>query len=822
MEILKQRGLPRPRTGGMGAASAIIFHLLSMEISTLPACHKARQTMMTDYLSKTPLILQALRKGRKMKTVMTKASLRKLIVLTVMGVLMVAPSAAIAQGPGVPLTTDVTLEDMGYTIDDTVQGVLVTREYGLSWPNAWEPQAGNTLILHFSHSPALDPRSTMTVEFNGTQLSSVLLTPENTEYGTLQVALPENSIHVGYNGLRLNFYMGLYDFNCQDIDDPAVWTTVHKITTFHLSYTLTIPDPNLANFPLPFMDNSPLVENHVTFILPDQPTPAELSAAVTISAKLGQLAAWRTIHLHTLSEAQAQDPTAVMGDLILVGRADRLQTLQAMPLSFVSWQDGQPVLIDSAGAPLPSEAGVLWEQLSSVDATTVMLIVTGATDEAVLTAARALADEATYPRLVGQLGIVLNVPEPPPTDLAVGQVITLEDLGYEERTVWGSREQSIKYAVPLPFAWQIRFEGTFDLHFAHSAIVDSQESSLSVLLNDVPVGSILLTPENAEDALITFRLATRLFESGNNALSVLSDMDVDEGDEDHIYRYDYDCLEPEPKQTWLVVYADSQLNLPGEPTSLVLSLADYPRAFAGPADLSDLAFIVPDPTGGIITHATIQIAKSLGYFAEGEALAPQVISAQTLESMASPPEYQILIGRPTQNTAIARLNDDLPQSFKPGTDEPQPVETLAQIVPPGGIVGYVQAVLSSDGYPRLIVTGTTDEGVSWASDTLSDSDLMNELAGDLAIVSAAGAVVTAEDSTISAEDIIATAEVRPAEDRQPPPPQIVEEAVPAVSRRTDWIKWLAVGLFALTVFVLALAVWPEAQQRWKARTHHGT
>jgi len=758
-----------------------------------------------------------------MKIVMTRASLSKLIVLTIVGVLVVAPSAAIAQGPDVPLTTDLTLEDMGYTSDDTVHGVLVTREYGLSWPDAWEVQPGNTLTLQFSHSPALDPRSTLTVEFNGTRLSSVLLTPENTEDGTLQIALPENLIHVGYNGLRLNFYMGLYDFNCQDIDDPAVWTTIHNTSAFHFSYTLKIPDPNLANFPAPFMDNSDLVENHVTFVLPDQPMPAELNAAVTISAKLGQLAAWRTMHLHTLSEAQAQDIEAVMGDLILVGRADRLQTLRDAPPPFVSWQGGKPTLVDSRGVPLLQEAGVLWEQLSPTNETTVMLIVTGATDGAVLTAARALADEATYPRLVGQLGIVLDVPEPPPTEMIIGQAMTMEELGYDDRTAWGSREQSMKYAVPLPFAWQLRFEATLDLHLAHSAIVDPEESSLSVLLNDTPVGSILLTPENAEDALVTFRLPAQLFKSGNNTLSVMSDMDLYEGDEDHRYRYDYDCLDPEPKQAWLVVYADSQLNLPGGPTSIVLSLADYPQAFVGPANLSDVTFVVPDLADSTIAHAIIQIAERLGHFAEGEALASQVINAQTLGSIAQPPKYQILIGRPTQNTAVARLNADLPQPFKPGTDDPEPVEVLAQIVPPEGTVGYIQAVLSPDGHPRLIVTGITDEGVLWASEALSDPDLMKELGGDLAIVSASGSIVSTEGSSISAEDIVATAEVRPEEDRQPPQPPmpIVEQPIATVPGPTDWINWLAAGLFVFTVAILAIVAWPEARRRWKARRIHG-
>jgi len=751
---------------------------------------------------------------------MTKVSLKKLVVLAIVAVLVTGPSVAIAQESDVPLTLDVTLEYLGYDSDDTIHGVQVTRDYSLRWPEAWDVQPGNTFTLHFSHSPVLDPRSTMTVEFNGTRLESVLLTAENTDDANLEVVLPEDLFSVGYNRLRLELYMGLDDWNCLDIANPALWTTVHNTSAFHLSYTLKIPEPNLADFPVPLMDTSDLVENHVTFVLPDQPTPAELNAAVTISAKLGQLASWRTMYLYTLSEAQAQNHEAVVGDLILVGRADRLQMLRDTPPPFVSWQEGQPMLVDSRGVPLPQEAGVLWEQLSPVDETTVMLIVTGATDEAVLTAARALADEATYPRLVGQLGIVLDIPEPLPADMIIGQVITMEELGYDDRTAWGTREQSIGYKMPLPMTWQIRSEAAFDLHFAHSAIADPERSFLNVLLNDTPVGSIRLTPENAEDSHSIFRLPAQVFRPGDNSLAVVSDMDFDEEHRDEYY---YDCLAPDPKEAWLVIYASSQLNLPGGPTSIVLSLDDYPQAFVGPADLSDLAFIVPDPINRTIIQATIQIAERLGHLAEGEALAPQVINAQELESMGRPPDYQILIGRPTQNTAVARLNADLPQPFKPGTDDPEPVEVLAQIVPPEGTVGYIQAVLSPDGHPRLIVTGITDEGVLWASEALSDPDLMKELGGDLAIVSASGSIVSTEGSSISAEDIVATAEVRPEEDRQPPQPPmpIVEQPIATVPGPTDWINWLAAGLFILTLAILAILAWPEARRRWKARRIHG-
>jgi len=738
---------------------------------------------------------------------MTRLSLGKLAVFITVFALLANYSAAAPPGLGALLRADVALADLGYDSDDTVHGVLVTRDYGVRWPDAWEARTGNTFTLQFSHSPALDPRSTLTVEFNGTRLSSVLLTPENAEDGALRIAVKESLIEPGYNRLRLEFYMGLHDFNCADLDDPAVWATVHSTSAFRFSYALKAPEPDLADFPAPFIDNSPLITNHTTFILPDQPSPEELNAAVAISAKLGQLAASRMQHLRALLGVEALDPEENTGDLILVGRADRLRMLRAVQLPFMVWKEGQPLLVDRQGDPVPREAGVLWEQISPMDETAAMLVVTGATDEAVLTAARALASEASYPRLAGQLGIVLDVPDPLKADALIGQEVALEELGYEDRTAWGTREQSMRYSIPLPFAWQVGLESTFDLHFAHSAIINAKRSSLNVLLNDTPVGSIRLTPETAEEGRTTFQLPARLFESGDNKLGVTSDMDLIE-DEDRRGRYDFDCLGSDPREAWLVVYADSQLNLPGGPANAALSLDDYPWAFIGPANLSDLAFVVPDSIRSAVAQATIQIAERLGHLAEGEALAPQVITAQALESLDRPPHYQILIGRPTQNAAIALMNDALPQPFKLGTDDPEPVEALAQITPPDGTVGYVQAVLSPEGYPRLVVTGTTDEGVLWASEALRDPDLLRELHGDLSIISTGGS--------------IASAEIRPQEARQAPQPPAADQPAASKARPTDWINGLAAGLFILILVILAVRVWPKARQRSKAREHYGT
>jgi hypothetical protein len=694
------------------------------------------------------------------------------------------------------LTRSVTFADLGYSTDETLQGIRVTRDYGVSWPDAWEVQPENTLTVRFSHSSALRENSSMALDWNGTRLGSVLLTPENAKEGTLKVTLPGVSIQ-RYNTLHLEFYMGIRDDFCSDPDNPAVWATVHSSSFFEFAYALKSPAPDLGKFPLPFVDGSPLMNNTVKFVLPGQPTQAELNAVALISAKLGQLAAWRPLQVDAISMEQNQ---TIGGNLIVVGSIGRLRMSDLQSLPFVTLKDGRPVFTDTEGLSIPPGSGVLWEQPSRADGTAVMLIVTGDSDAAVLTAARALASASASSRLAGQLGIVLQVPEPVSNNKNIGQTITLEELGYRDMTARGTREQKVNFILPLPMAWQIQSEATLDLHLAHSGLLDSTRSSLNVLLNDAPVASILLTPKNATDAHATFDLPARLFRMGENKLTIVANMQVDKDHKGYA-----ECWYDYSREAWLAIYADSRLDLPGSSTGLFLSLGNYPRAFIGSANLSDLAMVVPRSSNITIARSIVWISSRLGRFADGETLALSVIDTQAADAMASPLVHQILIGRPSENGAIAKLRDVLPQPFKPGSDEPEPLATIAQVVSPRGSVGYIQSASDQAGQPRLIVTGTSDEGLLWAAEALSDPVLLGKLKGDLVILSGKGSMTTAEIRIKAVGSMV-----------QPSNPPGSGVTAP---RTPTWVLWLSAGLFLVTFIVLMVAAWQVTWQRRKARTN---
>jgi len=694
-------------------------------------------------------------------------------------------------------TRRVTFVDLGYDKDETFKGVLVRRDFTVRWPDAWDVRPGNVLTLEFSHSPALHPSSSLAVDWNGTRLASTLLTSENADHGTLEVPIPETLILTGYNSLRIELYMGIHEDFCQDEDNPALWTTVHNTSSLLLSFEVKQPAPDLSLYPVPFIDNSTLVENRVVFVLPGQPSLAELTALSAVSARLGELAGWRPLQVDVLSAEQAAQEKPA-GDLIAIGTPDRIHWPIAEKLPFTGDSGGKTVFLDANGRALPAEAGVIWEQASPYDPASVLLLVTGTTEQGMLTAGRALASTAAYPRFSGQLGVVLDLPEPAGASapLAFGRSFTLEALGYPDITAQGTWEQTIHYVFPVQHTWQTQSEAVFDLHFAHSDVIHPRRSSLSVLLNGTPVGSIALDPENATDAHTTFRLPARLFQVGSNQLTITANLRMPDGYEDPLH-----CLDSY-LEAWMVVYADSLIRLPDSPAGLFISLADFPAAFIGSADLSDLALVVPASPSLTIAQAVASLAEGLGRSVEAETLMPAVVDPQTTIPTGT---YRILLGLPTQNAAIAGLNDRLPQPFQSGTDQPVPVDRLAQVVPPAGAIGFVQAVLDEAGMPVLVITGTTEQGVAWAAAVLADPDQRAKLKGDLAIVDGPSRFVTAEVRYTAAEKFVTVS--------LPETPQA------AALAPTSWVIWLAGGIFLLAVLVLIVVILVEVQHKQKSREY---
>jgi len=713
-------------------------------------------------------------------------------VLTTEAIPTEATSAAVETAMG--LSDEVfTFEEIGYPDDDTAQGVNASRTYGIRWPESWIIQSGSSVTIEFSHPLALAEYSTMAADFNGVRIGSIALTAANVDHGSVRFNIPANLIQSGYNGLTLVFYMGISENHCDDLDNPGVWATIHNTSFFNLPHSQIKAIPDLGVFPYPFLQPSELLINQVTVIVPDNPTSAELNAVATILAKLGQLNSYFNMNIDVLPASRATNPLNLSGNLIFVGLANNLQILLTENLPFVEISGGIIKFIYNDGQLINQNDGVLWTDTTPNDNKSVRLIVTGQTDQALEKAAKGLADDSVYTRLTGQFGIIQEIPTTVSTAL-MKPVLSLEDLGYTDETAAGTTQQAIDYVLRLTSEWRVATEATLNLHFAHSALLNPKSSTLTIQVNGIPVGSSLLSAENAENGQAAFKIPARLFQIGNNTLTIMTNMQLPYDPEDQ-----YFCDEDQTINAWVTVFADSALTLPDGPTSLVLNLRDFPAGFTKKGDLSDTVFVVADAADWSAAQAISWIASRMGRFSASTAFSPNVVTASQYKKDGNAATNHILVGEPLQNQAISQLSDILPLPFAEGSNNLKNPEKIAQIALPSGSksIGYLQCALSKNGDPRLVVSGNSVEGVLWAAKALNDQVLASQLKGNYAILDSTGTVFVAFES----QEIVGSIETTTQ-------PVVSESPLQKITGSgITWVMWLAGGLLIVTfIFILIFAV----------------
>jgi hypothetical protein len=149
---------------------------------------------------------------------------------------------------------------------------------------------------------------------------------------------------------------------------------------------------------------------------------------------------------------------------------------------------------------------------------------------------------------------------------------------------------------------------------------------------------------------------------------------------------------------------------------------------------SDVFISMPvDPTSDELydmTNLVFQLGRQMTstYYNFSVSLNPNLDPASQIGSDA------IVIGRPTRNPLIGKLNDVLPQPFVPGED------TLTLKQQPGfyriqqdADIGIVE-VIPAPWDPLLgitIVTGTTDKGLRYAAEKVANANYLYDFAGDI-------------------------------------------------------------------------------------------
>ncbi len=605
----------------------------------------------------------------------------------------------------------------------SLRGPFDATYVDFSIPNDWELGVGAVLRLRFNTFFARGGGAgfggTLRVTLNGITLSTILL--DQTGERAQEVPLATEALEAaGPDGRHV---LGLLlDTNEQCGEDQFTSVIVRPASALELPHRRVAPPTDLARLPRPIFQRS-FEPDTATLVVPDKPSAAEMQAALAVAAGFGRMSSGG-LELTLVSVGRLDAAARRASHLIFVGRAGAFTPLGEAGLPAPPRGDG----FDAPGAQ--PDDGIIQMAVSPWNSARVLLVVGGASDAAVRKAGQALSGGAVQAGARPDLAVVAEVQ---PGGATAAETIdqTLADLGYDAQQMSGLGGQYAGYQFELPDGRSVGQDAYLDLVFVHAALLDYDQSSVTVSLNDEQIGSVRLDDTSTRLGSARLVLPPALLRAGVNQLTVRADL---------IPRAV--CADPRAAGLWMVVRPESLLHLPAgsgraQDQPRAADLRRYPLPFSAGQNLGNLAVVLQadDPAGWAVAA---RLVFDLGQRMQGRLADLAVVYGDAVPEPLRRERDLLLVGRPAELPIVAELGAALPAPFPAGGNFAQePGAPVSYRLPPGTSLGYLQIAPSPWDQERtvLAVLGSTTEGLEWAAAALISPRLRSTLRGNLAVVS---------------------------------------------------------------------------------------
>ena len=547
--------------------------------------------------------------------------------------------------------------DLGIQTQQTLNSPFDELKITFSLPLAWEITNSSELTLNLE------------------AIASSLLVPEQTQnlseisLGEFSVWLDGQSIYSQMiqqtAAMELKIPLSPAQFHAQSPDRPhdlvLRWDArtacnqnmignlvVFPTSTLLITYLNTEHTYALADFPAPFYQEKSLDPQEITIILPPEPRPEELQAALIVAAGLGRLS-----HGDIQIQYQETDHTAsITQNAILIARQDRI------------WKE----ILAQAGSiqVIPAQGQI--ELISPFRNQQHALLLTGTDANGLILAAKALSQGAIPAPSGAKWVTIASAENPAGTEFQTEE--TFAQLGSGDLEFDSSDQKVVTFSIPSGIHIS---EGAYvDLFINHSQLLDYLSSGLKIVLNDVPLGNIRLSDVSSNYNQLRLMIPSSILRTGSNRLAFEATLSSREL-----------CGTQDKTSLWLTVFSNSKLYLPLGSTSDVVNnvtaFGDFPSMFLTSPGLDDVAFVIPDaPSVGV--PAAIQLAYTLGSELQGnEPIGVQLLSPDKMLD----PSYQglnlIIVGKPSSFPALAD-SSFFPQIKFDGQDSLAPESQVGMVL----------------------------------------------------------------------------------------------------------------------------------------------
>lgn len=702
---------------------------------------------------------------------------------------------SLAQDAGQASEDDtVRLEQFGMN-DLTLRAPLSSTQYAFALPATWTLLDGATLQLHFTANLDIEevPNATLTVTLNEIVLETIVIDQAGSQ--TITIPIPLESLTPLWSSNR-HLLRITFDSHTDCILNDDVQVIVHPDSSFIFPHKMGNLPTDLTKLPFPLFQYS-FIPNDVVIVVPDHPTANELRAALSVAAGWGQITNTNTSLTLVQASGLAAD-VRTANHIILVGKPDTLPQIAE-----VQWSEplrGNSFNISGA----KTDDGIIQMATSPWNKTKAALLISGQNDAALVKAAQAFSSGSIQSYTRSDLGLVSQVQREALVQNEVATDRTLANLGYETILIQNDRTEKVPIDFQVP-SGQAATEGAFfELVFAHSTLIDHQQSRVKVKLNGELIGTVPLSEETANITRDRIMLPPSVVRTGLNELEI-----------DMAFVPLTECNTLGDDGTWFAIYPDSLLHLPlqalpaGRQTTL--NLFDYPDPFIQDLTLSKTAVILPSDDVAAWQTA-MQLILDLSRRVQMPMADPIVAYAENIPNAVRQGYDLLLIGQPSRLPFLEELGETLPVAFVQDSDD-LATSNLPFVYrrPPGTILGYLEMFPTPwhNGHYALLVSGNSADGVQMAATALANGNQRNQMIGNVTIIDGEQLLVLnkqqlptemeAEVNTIEAEPVTALVTADP----------VVSDGRPI---------WMLPLLITSVLAIIGVAV-GVATTSWRRRIH---
>lgn len=418
-----------------------------------------------------------------------------------------------------------------------------------------EVLTGAKLVLATANSTALiKSRSELSVRINGHMIAQYALDPQNTVQ-TREIALPSEFLKAGYNDIFFNVVQH-YTYDCEDPSSPELWTEINPLqSSVTLNFAGLKPnlEPRLSQLHIAFDRRGWLPRPLSVVSGTEHVSEAQMAAAALVVQGLALRMGYRPLELDVYGAATGSalkpEPTRFPGlssavvkgrDVLLVGRRAELSRYL------------DPELYQLTGA------GPFVGVFPALQGESLVLVVSGNTDEELMTAARSLAEPSFKFSDVSMESIKDQWAFKRPVEATPGTAQPFQDFDFRTMGSRGVKVQPItfEFRAPAEYGAKKGDLATLRLHFSYGAGL-RKDSSMTVKLNgQFAVAVPLNEPNGSEFQKYEVRVPAQFIRPGYNVVTF----------EPIFLAHKERCDMVRDEGMVLTIYEDSTLELPGAST----------------------------------------------------------------------------------------------------------------------------------------------------------------------------------------------------------------------------------------------------------------